>query len=119
MAGRLGETVPWYLQVVEIVLNIPDEIAAQMDSGVPELTRTALQAFALEGYRSKRLSEGDVRELLGFETPMDVHAFLKEHGVYLHYSVEDLERDRASASRLRAIRKSAILPMDRKAGCSS
>jgi hypothetical protein len=31
--------------------------------------------------------------LLGFETRIEVHAFLKEHGVYLNYTVEDLQRD--------------------------
>jgi hypothetical protein len=116
LAGRLKETLPCYLQVVEIVLNIPDEIVAQMDSDAPDMARTVLESFALEGYRSERLSEGDVRELLGFETRMEVHAFLKEHGVYLQYSVADLERDRASALRLRAARKSAIHVKDRKAG---
>jgi hypothetical protein len=30
--------------------------------------RAALEALALEGYRSERLSEYDVRQLLGFET---------------------------------------------------
>jgi Uncharacterised protein family (UPF0175) len=38
-----------------------------------------------------------VRGLLGFETRMEVHAFLKEHGVFMHYTMEDLERDPAVA----------------------
>jgi hypothetical protein len=29
-----------------------------------------------------------------------VHGFLKEHGAYLRYSVEDLEQDRATHKRL-------------------
>ena len=32
--------------------------------------------------------------LLGFEVPMEVHGFLKDHGVPLDYTVEDLEQDR-------------------------
>ena len=82
------------------MLNIPDEIAAQMDSDAFDLARAALEAFALEGYRFERPSEGEVRELLGFATRMEVHAFLKEHGVYLQYSVAELERDRESARSL-------------------
>jgi hypothetical protein len=31
---------------------------------------------------------------------MDVHGFLKDHGVPLRYTVEDLERDRANHERL-------------------
>ena len=45
----------------------------------------ALEALALEGYRTERLSESELRQMLGFETRMQVHAFLKEHGVYLNY----------------------------------
>jgi hypothetical protein len=46
---------------------------------------------ALEGYRSGALSESDVREMLGFPTRMQVHAFLKEHSVYLQYGIDELE----------------------------
>ena len=56
--------------------------------------RAAVEALALEGYRSKRLSEGQLRQMLGFSSRMQVHAFLKDHGVYLHYSLDDLDQDR-------------------------
>jgi len=41
-----------------------------------------------------------VRKLLGFEAPMELDAFLKEHAVELEYSLEDLERDRETHRRL-------------------
>jgi len=56
---------------------------------------------ALEGYRTQLLSESAVRQMLGFETRMEVHAFLKEHRVYLHYDVADLEQDQAAAQKAR------------------
>jgi hypothetical protein len=31
---------------------------------------------------------------------MQVHAFLKEHGVYLHYTHDDLEHDRHAGDAL-------------------
>jgi hypothetical protein len=43
------------------------------------------------------LSEADVRQLLGFETRMEVHGFLKEHGAFLAYTDQDLEHDREVA----------------------
>jgi hypothetical protein len=43
------------------------------------------------------LSESDLKELLGFETRMEVHGFLKDHGVFLHYTSEDLDQDTATA----------------------
>jgi hypothetical protein len=33
-----------------------------------------------------------------------VHAFLKEHGVHVHYDLSDLDRDRVTSERLRAKR---------------
>jgi hypothetical protein len=50
------------------------------------------------------LSESAIRQLLGFERRIQVHAFLKEHGVHLHYGLSDLDRDRVTSERLRAKR---------------
>jgi hypothetical protein len=77
---------------VDIPDNIPGVIAQDQDPA-----RAALEALALEGYRSQRLGESAVRRLLGFQTRMEVHGFLKEHGVYLHYTMEDLDHDTAVA----------------------
>jgi uncharacterized protein UPF0175 len=81
-----------------ITVEIPEELAAQLVAAGQDPARAALEAIALEGYRSYRLSEAEVRRLLGFETRMEVHAFLKEHGVFLHYTYEDFLHDREVAS---------------------
>ena len=94
-------SIQWYSLCVQISLDIPDELASRMGLGEKDLSRAALEALAVEGYRSERLSESEIRSLLGFETRMEVHAFLKEHEAYLHYSIEDLTRDRESALRAR------------------
>jgi predicted HTH domain antitoxin len=101
---------------MQVTLNIPDELAAQIVSGGADLSRAALESLAIEGYRTERLSESEIRRLLGFETRMEVHAFLKEHGAYLHYSLADLERDRESALRMRARRQSPMAASKRRAG---
>ena len=101
---------------MQVTLNIPDELAAQMVSGGKDLHRSALEALAVEGYRTERLSESEIRRLLGFETRMEVHAFLKEHGAFLHYSLDDLERDRASSLKLRAERQPPAAASERLAG---
>jgi hypothetical protein len=78
---------------VQITVDIPDELATQIASGHESLSRVALEALALEGYRNQALSEAQVRQMLGFETRMEVHAFLKAHGAWMHYSTEDADRD--------------------------
>jgi hypothetical protein len=82
---------------VTITIEIPEELAAPLLATGQNPVRATLEALALKGYRSDRLSEADIRDLLGFETRMEVHGFLKEHGVFLHYSTEDLSHDREVA----------------------
>jgi hypothetical protein len=53
--------------------------------------------MALEAYRSQRLGESAIRMLLGFESRFEVHGFLKEHGAYMHMTMEDIERDTENA----------------------
>jgi hypothetical protein len=90
-----------YSLIVEITINIPDELARQITPEGSDPSRVALEALALEGYRTERLSESAVRQMLGFQTRIEVHAFLKQHGVYLHYNIADLEQDQATAEKLR------------------
>ena len=101
---------------MQITIEIPDELAARIASSGESLSRTALEALAVEGYRTEHLSEAEIRRLLGFETRMQVHAFLKAHGAYLHYSLGDLERDRESAIRMRAKRQSSKAAGERLVG---
>ena len=85
---------------MDVQLQIPDDVARVIQGQEPDLSRAALEALALEGYRSQRLSEGQVRRMLGFRTRTQVHAFLKAHNVYLNFPVSELEKDLASLKQL-------------------
>jgi Uncharacterised protein family (UPF0175) len=87
---------------MQITLNIPDELAGRVAPEGTDPSRVALEALALEGYRTERLSESALRQMLGFQTRMEVHAFLKQHGAYLHYDVSDLRQDQATALQVRS-----------------
>ena len=65
-----------------------------------DLARAALESLALEGYRSGALTQSQVRPMLGFQTRMEVDGFLKEHSVYLEYTLEDLDREAESSRRV-------------------
>lgn len=101
---------------MEVTFSIPDDLATQIISEGKEPARAALEALALEGYRSEQISEAEIRQLLGFETRMEVHAFLKEHGAFLHYSLEDAAKDRESALQARAKRQQTPASGERRAG---
>ena len=79
---------------MEVIIRIPKGIEEQLEAAFGrDLARAAREALAVEGYRSERLSLGQVAEFLGVST-MEADRFLKERQVPLSYSVEDLERDR-------------------------
>jgi len=92
---------------MQVTFNIPDELASQLVAACKDASRSALEAFAVESYRSGRLTESEVRRMLGYETRMEVHALLAEHDVCLHYTAEHLQQDIAASDRLRAVRTSS------------
>jgi hypothetical protein len=85
---------------MHVAIDLPDDIAQQLQTGGPDMPRHVLESVALEAYRARLLGESQIRRLLGFETRYEVHGFLKEHGILLHYTLEDLERDRQTHDRL-------------------
>ncbi|HEY1744681.1 MAG TPA: UPF0175 family protein [Granulicella sp.] len=87
---------------MRVTFDIPDTVAAQLTAAGKDPARVALESFAIDGYHTQQLSEGQIRRMLGYGTRMQVHALLKEHGVPLHYSLEDFEQDLETSHSLRA-----------------
>jgi hypothetical protein len=80
---------------MQVTVELPDNLAQR-----PNAAREALEAFAIEGYRSGALSSYQIRLLLGFETRYELDNFLKDHEVWERaYTVEDLEKDAAGFER--------------------
>lgn len=90
---------------MRVTLDLPDDISAALEDRWRNIPRQALEALAVEGYRTGALSENQVRRLLGLESRFDVHALLKEHRVPLRYTEEDVERDLAAHRELGLIRE--------------
>lgn len=85
---------------VTLNIQLPEEIVAQLGAGGRDLQRAALEAFAVEEYRAKRLTHAQVGQLLGLSR-WAVEELLKEHQVWLDYTVEDFRRDGAALEQLR------------------
>lgn len=81
-------------------VEIPDYLAGRMGASRIDLSRRALEAFALEEYKSERISKAELRELLGIETRYELDGFLKAHDVWINYSIDDAHRDAAMLERL-------------------
>ncbi len=85
---------------MQINFEIPDDLAAQLTPADQEPARTALEAIAIEAYRAHRLTGYQLRQLLGIPSRYDLDGFLKKHQIWLEYSIDDFERERALSEKL-------------------
>jgi hypothetical protein len=56
-------------------------------------------ALAIDEYQQSHMSKVDLRRLLGFETRPALDGFLKEHGVFEEYTLNNLEHNRQDLRR--------------------
>jgi hypothetical protein len=82
---------------MQITLNVSEDIALQFAVNPEGVSRAALEALAIEGARSGKLTTDQVRRLLGFATRYQADGFLKQHQVYYNLTPEDVQRDAAVA----------------------
>ncbi len=79
---------------MNVTIQIPDELARDLAASGGDLSRRALEAFALEEYRNGHLSRLAMRKLLGFATRDQLDGFLKAHAVIEDLpTLDDLERE--------------------------
>ena len=90
------------MEKVQITLDLPEDIAQGLEAKWKDLPRAALESLALEAYRCHALTAAQIRRLLGFETRMQVDAFLKQNEVY-DFTAADFEQDRETLRHLRAM----------------
>jgi len=77
---------------VTLTLELPEDLAKILGAPARDLSRTALEALAVEEYRAGRLTDLQFRRLLGISR-YEADRTLKAHGVWLEYTLEDFERE--------------------------
>jgi predicted HTH domain antitoxin len=82
---------------MKITVDLPDDVAQRPDPG-----REALEALAIEGYRSGALTHYQASQLLQLSR-LEFEALLKRRQVEEHaYGVDDLKQDLETIERLEA-----------------
>jgi len=82
---------------MKITVELPDDVASRPDPG-----REALEALAIEGYRSSALTHYEASQLLRLSR-LEFDGFLKARNIYDHaYDVEDFEQDLETLRQLEA-----------------
>jgi hypothetical protein len=89
-----------YTGVMRIWLDLPDDVIEQLAEKGQDLSRTALEALAIDAYRTNRMTGHQLCQLLGIPSRDELDGFLKHHGVPLEYTFEDFEREGATSTRL-------------------
>jgi predicted HTH domain antitoxin len=77
---------------VHLDVEIPDDLAGRLGGSGIDLSRRALEAFALEEYKTERISKAELRRLLGLSR-YDLDGFLKAHDIWIEYTLEDFHRE--------------------------
>jgi predicted HTH domain antitoxin len=90
---------------VTLTLELPEDLAALLGAPQRDLSRTALEALAVEEYRAHRLSDKQFRRLLNVSR-LEADRILKAHGVWLDYGLEDFEREGEALRQLQEYERS-------------
>ena len=85
---------------MNVMLQVPDEIAARIAASGGSLERRALEGLVAEEYRAGRIGRGELREALGFEVLNEVDGFLKQRGILDDTTLEEVLRDRQALEQL-------------------
>jgi hypothetical protein len=84
-----------------LTLQLPDRVAALLQSAWDDLPRATLESLAVEGYRSGRLSCAQVGEMLCHASRWQSEDFLAAHGAWPGTTVEEFQSDLATLDHVR------------------
>ena len=80
---------------MNVAIQIPDDVSESLRERWGDVAHHALEAVAVEAYRSGALTASQVGRLLGLASRWETEAFLKRMGAWLHYTEADLDKDLA------------------------
>jgi len=84
---------------MEVTIELPEDVAKVFLENGKNIEREVLEATALEGYRTGKLSHAQVGRMLDLSR-FETDTLLKQHDVSLNYTIEDLEADRQTLDKL-------------------
>jgi hypothetical protein len=78
---------------MDITIEVPEDIAQQLQAQWGNLSQRTLEALALEAYRLGVTTEAEVQRMLNLSSRWEVENFLQQEQAYLDYTEADLEGD--------------------------
>jgi predicted HTH domain antitoxin len=87
---------------MQITIELPDDIANQLQLQSANFSRRILELIVADNYRQDRIGAAEVRRMLNFSSRWETYEFLKREKAYLPYTEDDLEQDVQSIRNLLA-----------------
>ena len=84
---------------MRVTVEIPDSFRQSLIPEGVDPARLLLEDAVAQAYRERRLTMEQVRQLLGYETRMEVDPFLSKYEIY-DYTIEEFHKDMATMDRL-------------------
>jgi hypothetical protein len=84
---------------LQVTIELPDDLAEQIQKSSGDIGRRMLEAFAVESYRSSSITGRQVQQLLGLRDRFELDAFLKRAGVFRRYTAQELTLDYEASRR--------------------
>jgi predicted HTH domain antitoxin len=81
---------------MNVAVEIPDEVARQLQARSGELSRAVLEAVAVQAYRVGVITPAQVQQMLGLGSRWETEALLRRAEAYHDYTMDDLEDDLAA-----------------------
>jgi len=78
---------------MQITIELPDEIANQLQLQPANISHRILELIAADQYRQGQIGAAEVRRILNFSSRWETYEFLKREKAYLPYTEDDLEQD--------------------------
>jgi hypothetical protein len=82
---------------MDVHFDIPDGVARQFTTEPGGIARAAVEALAVEGVRSGKLTVYQAREMLGIRSRYEMDGFLKARGLLLSDTIQQVVEDTDTA----------------------
>ena len=90
---NLKVTVKQGVEIMQIMIEIPDHLANQLQLQPSQISQKVLELIVADNYRQGLIGAGEVHKMLNFSSRWETYQFLKDQKAYLPYTEEDLEED--------------------------
>jgi hypothetical protein len=78
---------------MQIIIDLPQDLEQRLQNHLDALSHRALEAIALEAYKDRLITAAEVQNMLQLPSHLATDTFLKHHGAFIPYTLNDIQQD--------------------------